>query len=238
MANCWASSLSRTTLGLLILILPVRTFAQQAKQSPLGALIAPASKLRVSRQLRSILPANAVVRLAKDTHILGDVEQVPDVIVAHTEHPCKTEVYNFLAVPHDANVRTRLKLIAGLIHHTYTLFGSMDLRDVTGENAFVTAFRNIGDGAGTIFLVVASHDDKYLLALKALTTQGRFKVLPGGQVELWDADDGGECVWCPHVYTATTLIWKSGKLVRIRSHHTKHKIDPAQMANVPITGRY
>ena len=101
------------------------------------------------------------------------------------------------------------------------------------KNAFVSAYRNIGDGSGTIFLLVVPNGTGYALAMNRATVEGRFKVMPDRTIEIWDAEDR-ECVWCPHQYKVSKMKWQSGSLATVNVHTTKHKISPYLISDSPI----
>ena len=212
------------------------TSAQHSDTSSLGVLITPPTAVQVSKELRAALPKNATVRLVNSTTLAPGGEQV---LVYETGN--KYEPHSHIAVVKDGKrvddfALTKLFQRYG-IGDTYALFQASEVRTVDDRRAFVAAFRNIGDGSGTLFVVLTERDGHYD-AWKKATTQGRLKILRSGDVEIWEAGDvpDGEinCVWCSRYYQVQTLKWQNGRLTKTRQTITRNTLNPSAVAERPI----
>lgn len=205
------------------------TWAQQATESPLGVLITPHSEVRVSKELRAILPSKATVRLAQRTSMVAGGEEV--VVYDAGD---QFEVRAHVAVVRDGHRVADFSLTRLFRHReTYELFAATEFAGADRKNLFVTAFRNIGDGSGTIFLLLAARESHYEIAWKDHTTEGRFKLLRTGTIQVWDAEDY-ECVWCPHHYDVNSFDWKDGRLAKVSHFRTEQELDPGEISEIPI----
>jgi len=72
--------------------------------------------------------------------------------------------------------------------------------------------------------------------LKKLIGQGRLRADQDANLELWDADDRGECIWCSHPYSILTYRWNGSRLAQVRRAVSCRKIDPNAMTDEPIEG--
>jgi len=201
--------------------------------SPLGVLITPHREVQVSKALRSVLPKNATVRLVQLTKMALDGEQV---VVYDTGN--QFEPHSHVAVVKSGQRAADFALTRLFHRHgggeSYELFNASQFLSADNKNVFIVAFRNIGDGAGTLFVLLTERDGRYEVAWKERTTQGRFKVLRSGKIQVWDSDGGGLCVWCVQQYDVTTFEWKDGGLSRINHFKTKDALDPGPIADTPI----
>jgi hypothetical protein len=199
-------------------------------------LITPSAPVRVSKQLRAALPKNATVRLVSPTSLAASGEQV----VVY-ERGSQYEPHSHVAVIKN-NERvadyslTQLFRRYGIVD-TYELFQASEIRTSDDRGAFVTAFRNIGDGSGTLFVVLTERQGGYEI-WKQATTQGRLRVLRNGEMELWSAGDVPDgkidCVWCSRYYKVESFQWKVGIPAKLRQFITKRTLDPNAVADKPI----
>ncbi len=201
--------------------------------TPLGVLITPHREIQVSKELRSVLPRTAKVRLVQQTKMAVDGEQVIVYDMGDQYEPHA----HFAVVKNGQRTAdfslTKLFEEDG-IGDSDELFSALQFQSADNKNVFVAAFRSIGDGSGTRFVVLTERDARYQVAWKDGATQGRFKVLRTGRIELWDATGEGTCVWCPQRYDVTTLEWKDGGLSRISRSTTKDALDPGPISAMPI----
>jgi hypothetical protein len=200
-------------------------WAQQAVMTPMGVVVTPGSPLQVSKELQSVLPKNAMIRLAQPTKMADDGEEV---VIYETNNPIEPSPH--LAVVKNGS-RTADFSLANLFLQdgagdNYTLFKASEFEWVNKKKAFLAAFRSIGDGSGTIFVLLTERDHRYVAAWKKETTQGRVEVLRNGQLQVWDADGDGQCVWCPQHYKVSTFEWKDGKPAIVGRYTTSHALDP------------
>ncbi len=208
-------------------------WAQQATESPLGVLITPHSEVRVSKELRAILPPKATVRLVQPTSMGtgGEAVVVYDTGSQYEPHAHVAVVKGGQRVADFSLTKLFQREDIG---DAYELFAATEFAVADGKNLFMTAFRNIGDGAGTIFLLLAERESHYEIAWMDGTTQGRFKLLRSGTMQVWDSAQDGVCVWCPHHYDVHSFEWKSGRLAKIGHFTTEHELDPGPISETPI----
>jgi len=201
--------------------------------TPLGVLVTPHHEVQVSKELRSVLPKNVTIRLVQLTQMALDGEQV---VVYETGN--QFEPHSHVAVVKSGQrtadfALTRLFQRDG-VGESYELFNASQFLSVDNKNVFIAAFRNIGDGAGTLFVLLTERAGRYEVAWREGTNQGRFKVLRSGKIQVWDADGQAQCVWCAQQYNVTTFEWKDGGLSRINRFKTKHAFDPGPISDRPI----
>jgi hypothetical protein len=225
--------MKRLSFFSMLLAIACPGWVQQAVMTPMGVVVTPHSPLQVSQELRSLLPKDAAVRLLQPTTMAEAGEEVVIYETANRIEPS----------PHLAVVKNGARVadfsLAGLFQQdgagdNYTLFKAAEFEGGDKKKAFIAAFRSIGDGSGTIFVLLTERDHRYVVAWKKETTQGRFKALRNGQFEVWDADGEGQCVWCPQHYKVSTFEWKDGKPVIVSRYTTKHALDPVSISGDPI----
>lgn len=201
--------------------------------SPLGVLITPHREVQVSKALRSVLPANATVRLVQLTKMALDGEQVVVYDMGNQFEP-HSHVAVVKSGQRTANFALTRLFHRGGVGESYELFNASQFLSADNKNVFIAAFRNIGDGSGTLFVLLAERDGRYEVEWKERTHQGRFKVLRSGNIQVLDGTGGGLCVWCPQQYDVTTFEWKDAGLSRINHFIAKVALDPGPIADMPI----
>jgi hypothetical protein len=234
--DVYNSHMFRYSSFLSLVVIALSVSAQQSDKSPLGVLITPPHAVRVSQELRAALPKNVTVRLLQQT-TLGD--QGEEVVVY--ERGDRYEPHSHVAVIKggrriaDFSLTTLFKRYD--IGDTYAFFQASEFRRANGQNAFVSAFRNVGDGSGTLFVIVTKSADNYE-TWKQATTQDRFKILRNGDIQVWDAGDVPEgeidCVWCPRYYKVRTFHWLKGSPTSTTLFRTRRTIDPQSFADKAI----
>lgn len=204
--------------------------------TPLGVLITPPPQILVSEQIRSALPKKATVRLLERTERTAGTEHV---IVY--ELGSKFEPDSHVAVLKGGQLVSdfglaKLFTVRGT-GGRYALFAATQFRTAENKNAFITAFRNIGNGAGTIFVLLIERNGHYS-AWKYGGFQGRFQVRTDGRIQVWSAGDVPEgkidCTWCRRRYDVSTFEWKDASLAKVGHLTKKGALDPASIANKPI----
>lgn len=206
--------------------------AQTSSAGPLGVLVSPPKRLQVPPDIRSTIPAKSVVRLIQPTQLTGDSE----IIVIYDlgdEHEPNAHI---AVIKDHARVAdfSLVKLFGGDIGDTFALFQSAQLSLSPSQNGFIAAFRNIGDGAGTLFVLITENGEKFKVAWQKGATQAQFQVHAGGTFQLWDSHGDGDCIWCPSHYEVTNFVWKNDTLAKVSSFATKHALSPYQFSEKPI----
>jgi len=246
-----------STIGLLMIlriVLPTQALGQTKDSSlppiiggdglskdfklsgPLGVFQLPRQSVRIPRTIRALLPHGAKVRLLQklasqpeDTLVVYDnldpahpnplIDiRYPGVLVLRSNH-----------VIGRASLKRRTDdgpdwvfLEAGEIHVSPNLPG------------IALAFRSMGDGSVSLFLLLSPHGGQYRTILKKITGAGRLRADNEANLELWDANFGEECVWCDHHYSVFNYRWNGSRLVRVRKAVTCRTIEPGAMTDMPV----
>ena len=223
-------------LSIFLVFVACSAAAQPADHSSLGVLIAPSRTVSVSKELRAALPKNVAIRLVRKTMLSPNGEQVI-IYEAGDEYIPHSHVAILKDGKRVADLNLKQIFKHGALGEMYTLFQAAEFHRGDERRAFVAAFRNVGDGSGTVFVVVTESAGHYKVWKKA-TIQGPFKLPRSGEMEVWQARDspGGEidCVWCRHYYEVEFLKWVDGTLTRTRSIRTERPLDPNVIADKPI----
>ena len=209
-------------------------YAQQAIKTPLGVVIKPPHAVLVSRQLRSLLPKGATVRLVQPTTMEANKSEEIVVYERGDEYDPRSHV---------ALVRNGRRVVDFSLTRlfqqgeSYAFFQASEFQIPDNAKAFVAAFRSIGDGSGTVFVLLTGHDGHYEV-WKRTTVEGRLRVLRTGKIQLWDAGDAPEgehdCVWCPRYYNVRTYRWANRTLSETGHFRTKHALDPEPVSDQAI----
>lgn len=225
--------MDRGILLVLTATLAHYALAQTASPTPLGVLITPPHRVAVSDALRFALPTKAVVRLVQSTSLAPDGETI---VIYETGN--KFEPHSHLAVIKERRLVADFSLAKLFekqeVGDTYALFAASQLRSPDSGNAFAAAFRNIGNGAGTLFVLVANTKGRYHVIWQHVASQGRLAVKRDGKFQLWDALIGDNCTWCDHQYEVTTFAWKGAGLSKLSHWVTKNAMNPGPISNRPI----
>lgn len=208
-------------------------FAQRAEMTPLGAVITPHASIRISAGLRAALPRHTAIRLVQPTVLSEGGE---DVVIYEKGNPY--EPYSHIAVVKNGH-RVADFGLATLFHKDgsgsgYEFFKASVVETSAQKSIFVAAFRNIGDGSRTLFVLLIKHGGRYEVAGKYATQEGRVKVLRSGKIQVWGAGDDGECNWCPQHYGVITYEWTDAGFSRAGYFKTRNSLSPEDIANNPI----
>jgi hypothetical protein len=199
----------------------------------MGVLITPPKFVVVSTTLRSALPLHSVVRLVEGTQLVADGEQM----VVY-ERGNQYEPHSHIAVVKNGQRIADFSLTSLFEKEgggdTYALVRASQFAASDQRNVSLAAFRNIGDGAGTLFVLVRERDGKYEVGWRKGASQARLKVLRNGKVQLWASDEGDDCVWCAHHYEVSTLEWRAGNLFEVSHYETENALSPYAIAANPI----
>jgi hypothetical protein len=187
--------------------------------------------VQVPSELQSAIPKGAVVRLLEPTQL-----SVAGETLAVYDRGSKYEPNPHVAVIKDGKRVADFSLDALFaregVGDSYELVKAAQI-PAANFQAFVAAFRNIGDGAGTLLVLLTAKDGVYKVWKRGVT-EGQIKVLKNRSIEMWGAEGDGECVWCPQHYKVTTFAWKDGTLSEIRHYETKHALSPGPISDNPI----
>jgi hypothetical protein len=223
----------RCTL-LLLLAIAHSAVGQTATFSSLGILVKPHESLRAPAELRTVVPKKAVIRLIQTTRLSAEGETV--VIYDRGDQVYPTDAH--IAIIKSGKRVADFSIIKVFerqgVGDTYALFQAAKFAIPDTHEAFVAAFRNVGDGAGTLFVVLTESEGQYRVSWRRWASQAQLRVREDGTYELWDSDQGDDCVWCAHHYEVSQFKWKEGRLFPLSHYETKDALDPSQFSERPI----
>lgn len=206
---------------LLILAVPASLVAQTRSPSPLGVLVTPSQPIQLPANIRSQFPKNAKARLLASTHLAPGGET--------------TLVYDlgeFGSDGHIAVIRNG-KRVADLHPadaEDYIFIQMAETQEPDGQHVLITAFQSLGDGSHTMFALITEKDENYRIAWTLETEQGSFREVGSGNVEMWNGQDDGSCVWCAKHYAVTTYVWRNGTLHALGHRLAPHAMSPYQVS--------
>lgn len=212
--------------------------AQNSTWSPLGVLVHPAEGVKVPDEVQKAIPANVVVRWMQQTHLSSEGE-ISSIYDTGDEFEPKA---HFAFIKNGARIGG-LRLAGALVNQggslddfvdNFALFQAGEIPLQTDHKGLMAAFRNIGDGAATIFVLITEKDGKYSFAWSDWTSQAQLRIGPKGAFQVWNSIEGDNCVWCTHHYEVASYVWKNETLVRISHYNTKHVLSPYQFSENPI----
>jgi hypothetical protein len=207
--------------------------AQQAHAGPMGVLITPPDEIKIPDPLRPALPEGAVARLLQPTRLAPEGEEM---LVYETGS--RFEPNSHIAAINGGKRVADFSLAKLFekddVGENDALFATAQIVTREKTNAFIAAFRNIGDGARTLFVIVAHRAGQYEVSWQKWSSKAQLKIMRNGRLQLWDASEDGQCVWCAQHYNVHTFDWRDGHLNE-RSHSTTRRIlNPGPIADAPI----
>jgi len=218
----------------LLLCIGCSSLGQTATFSPLGVLIKPADKVEAPAEILAAIPKKVTVRLVKLTRLSSDGESV----VIYDRGDQNYEPHTHIAVIRNGKRVADFSIIKLFekqgVGDTYEFFLAAQFTTPDKQNAFIAAFRNIGDGSGTLFVLLINRQGQYIVSWHKAASQAQLRVRKDGGYQLWDSDEGDDCVWCAHHYEVSDYIWKNDTLFRRLHHDTKDALDPSQFSETPI----
>jgi hypothetical protein len=225
--------MNRLSIFALLLFLPFPGFPQSSSAGPLGVIVTPPKSVRVPADLRATIPVKSVVRLVQSTQLTSDGETFviyergnefePDTHIAVIKNGARAADFSL--------VRVFAKEGVGV---SYALFQSAQVSLGPSRKGFIAAFRNIGDGSRTLFVLVTETEGKFAVSWQAVASEAQFQVRQGGAFQLWNANEDDDCVWCPHHYEVTNFRWNDESLRKVSHFETKHPLPPSQLSENPI----
>lgn len=237
--NLQVSAQVMTYLAMLLLsfALPVSGRSQQATMTPLGDIVTPHSPIQVPEPFKSRLPGKVAVRFFEKTNISGAGENVVIYATPDEDHPeiaTDPHVVMFNGSEQRADFRVAdlfSKEDAGV---DFEFYKASEVVLAGPGHTLVLTFRNIGDGAATLFVCIAKIDGRYEVIWKSHAYKAQVRMRGDSSFQLWSANHDGECVWCAQTYSVTTFEWKKGRFFREGRFNTKGELDPQPVADNPI----
>lgn len=203
---------------------------------PLGVFQLPRRPVKASKTIRALLPRGAKVRLLQNLTLNpADFLVVYDSLDTGSSSPFMDIRYPAVLIVRANHVVERVSLRRRTNDDPDWVFlEAGEVRLLADLGAIALAFRSMGDGSASLYLVIAPQGQNYHIVLNKIAGQGRLRADREGNLELWDANFGEECVWCNHDYTIFTYRWRGLHLARVRKAATCRTIDPDAMTDKPI----
>ena len=203
---------------------------------PLGVFQLPRRPVKAPKTIRALLPRGAKVRLLQNLTLSpADVLVVYDSLDADSSSSFMDIRYPVVLVVRANHLVERISVRRRTNDDPdWAFLEAGEVRLSSDLGAIALAFRSMGDGSASLYLVIAPQGQKYHTVLNKITGQGRLRADDEGNLELWDANFGEECVWCDHGYTILTYRWRGLHLARVRKAGTCRTIDPDAMTDKPI----
>jgi hypothetical protein len=226
---------------LLLLCFQSLAAAQQEtpfQVGPFGAIPEPVKTIRPSRDIASLLPRVAMVRVLQNTKLspAGETTVVYDMYeppASDTDRTSGRMVKNaHLVIVRDREILSDL----GAPEEACDLAGFAEFRPERKSNAAAIAFRCGGDGSHTDFFLLRFDGQCYSVVAVAQTVTGRMEILETepAEIRVWSAGLDDTCVWCAQHYSTDVYIWENGQLAP-KSHEITHDtFQPADLNQHPI----
>lgn len=217
----------RNAICITVMLLVLAGAVLSDQEAPVGMPINPLQPKNAPEKIKRLIPKRAALR------VFSRIDSQHSLLVYDAE-------------PGTVEPRPHI-----LILKDHTLDAEFDLEKISeyGENytaaaaapfmlaehpAVAVAFRNVGDGSGTIFTIFAKLDRDYERVLVRRVSEGQLR-LKSENLELWSAAiEDNECTWCPHHYRITTFSLKGNTMVEVTNQQTKKKVSPSHFAGDPL----
>lgn len=226
--------MTRRCALLLLLAIAHSAVSQTATLSLLGVLVKPHESLKVPAELRAAVPKKATIRLIQTTRLSGEGETVIIYDRGDQVYPTGSHIAIIKSGKRVADFSLVKVFEKQGVGDTYTLSQAAEVAMPDTHEAFVSAFRNVGDGAETLFVLLTESEGQYRVGWRRWASQAQLRVHEDGTYELWDSNEGDDCVWCAHHYEVCQFKWKVGSLIPLSHHETKDALDPSLFSERPI----
>ena len=206
---------------------------------PFGAVPEPVHPIRAPRDIASLLPRVAMVRVLQNTKLApsGETTVVYDLFEPPEDDPDRTSgrmIKNaHVVILRDGKVASDL----GAPEEDCDLAGFSEFRLDAKSNAAAIALRCAGDGSRTNFFLLRFDGQSYAIQSIAESFAGRMEILETdpAEIRVWSAGVDQTCVWCDQHYETDIYVWENGEFV-LKSHDvTPGTYDPAELNQHPIT---
>jgi len=203
-------------LGLFFLLWfqPVAAAQQETpfQVGPFGAVPDPVKTIQPPRDIASLLPRVALVRVPQNTRLApaGETTIVYDIYERTEDDDATiTEKNAHVVIVRDGKIASDL----GAPDEDCDLAGFAEFRLEGKSNAAVIAFRRGGDGSHTDFFLLRFDGQSYTLDSIAETYAGRMEILETdpAQIRIWSAGVDETCVWCEQRYSTDVYVWENGQ---------------------------
>ncbi len=223
------------------ILLQVLLFLQglPSNGSSMGVLVKPRPPLDLEAGVRRLFPKEASIRAFQLTHLGKDVES----LIVFDRLPHQHEPDAHVVFVREGRILADF-VLEQLVEYggEYTLDELIEFRIDSDRDAVALSFRNVGDGAGTLFLVFRGSQSGYEAVFRSRASQGRI-VLSREEgkstLELWSAVQESEtspdsCTWCAHRYSIKHFEWNGRSYALKWKQLSKRILQPSKVVQHTI----
>ena len=205
---------------------------------PFGAIPEPVRPIKAPRDIASLLPRVAMVRVLENTKLApaGETTVVYDIFEPPDNDPDRTSG-RMVKNTHVVILRDE-KIVGdlGAPDEACDLAGFSEFRLDSKSDAAAIAFRCAGDGSRTNFFMLRFDGESYALQPIAQTSTGRMEILETdpAEIRVWSAGVDDTCVWCDQHFSTDIYVWQNGEFA-LKSHDVTHdSFQPGELNQHPI----
>jgi len=238
---------------LVLLFQPLAVAPQETpfRVGPFGAIPQPVHPIKAPRDVASLLPRVAMVRVLENTKFapVGETTVLYDVFEPPDNDPDRTSgrmIKNtHVVILRDGKVASDL----GAPDEACDLAGFSEFRLDAKSDAAAIAFRCGGDGSRTNFFLLRFDGQSYALESIAQTSTGRMEILETdpAEIRVWSAENrapmapargaweiNDTCVWCDQHYSTDIYVWEDGQFAAKAHNVTPDTYNPGELNQHPI----
>jgi len=205
---------------------------------PFGAIPEPVRPIKAPRDIASLLPRVAMVRVLENTKLAptGETTVLYDIFEPPDNDPDRTSgrmIKNVhVVILRDGKVASDL----GAPDEACDLADFSQFRLDSKSNAAAIAFRCAGDGSRTNFFLLRFDGNSYALEPIAQTSTGRLEILETdpAEIRVWSAGVDDTCVWCDQHYSTDIYLWQDGAFTPKSHNVTPDAYNPGELNQHPI----
>ena len=238
--KCAARTAQILAFLLILWFQPVVAAQQETpfEVGPFGAIPDPVKTIRPPRDIASLLPRVAMVRVLENTKlaptgettIIFDIYEPPESDIDRTSG--QMEKNSHVVIVRDGKIASDV----GAPDEACDLAGFAEFRLDAKSNAVAIAFRRGGDGSHTDFFLLWFDGHSYTLDSVAETYAGRMEILETdpAEIRIWSAGVDETCVWCEQRYTTDVYVWENGQFEPKSHEVTRETFQPGEVNQHPI----
>jgi hypothetical protein len=169
--------------------------------APLGQIVSPKDGITV--QESKYLAPNSIVRARFQ---FGE-----SIAIIYDLHPRPPDYNPHIAIYENNQIAADFDLKnIDEYAESYVFVDAKQFITPLQETGIAAAFRNAGDGAGSIFVAIAGLKNKWEITFLKRCTQARLTISHDGDIlallSVYDPEDN-DCTWCPHRYQKEVYVY-------------------------------
>lgn len=188
--------------------------------------------MKLQQELQTLLPPSAIIRRILDTQMTARGEKA----ILYDSDRDELEPSPRIAIYANGEI---VETFAAEAPGGFTrLLADCQFPLAPGRHGLALAYRAGGDGSLTTFLLIGFQSGKYRVLQTVNAPRSRM-VFDGqvGQFALWAGEGSDECVWCKQRYEISKYKFNGTRFVRVTSKKSSSKLDPGEIADVPLQDR-